>query len=75
MQQVGTTEIALLKKNCEWEECHLGNFVADAFVYHYKTSLFGKYEPKDSIIGLMNSGSLRADINAGRKLHRNSILY
>lgn len=70
MQILGHSVSLLLKAPCEWEECILGNFFADALVYHYKTSLLGKEHSQGSkpIIGLVNSGSLRANINAGRKI-------
>lgn len=75
MQIVGHAESLLLKAPCEWEECILGNFFADALVYHYKTSLCGKQNNPctEPIIGLVNSGSLRANINAGRQFHTNLI--
>lgn len=67
MQVVGHSENVLLKSPCEFEECKLGNFFADALVDHYKTSLCDSqrnpcFEP---IIGMVNSGSIRADLHAG----------
>lgn len=69
MQVVGHSESLLLKSPCEFEECKLGNFFADALVYHYDTSLCAKQGDlcTDQIIGMVNSGSIRANINAGRK--------
>lgn len=69
MQIVGHSESLLLKSPCEFEECKLGNFFADALVHHYKTSLCDKQgNPcSEPIIGMVNSGSIRANINAGRE--------
>lgn len=69
MQVVGHSESLLLKSPCEFEECKLGNFFADALVHHYKTSLCAKQGGvcTDQIIGMVNSGSIRADIHAGRE--------
>lgn len=69
MQVVGNSESLLLKSPCEFEECKLGNFFADALVHHYKTSLCGKQGGPctEPIIGMVNSGSIRADIHAGRE--------
>lgn len=70
-QTVGRTKVALLKKPCEWEECHFGNFVTDAFVYYYMNDFTGKpgaqlHEP---VIAILNAGSLRANLKAGRKFN------
>lgn len=61
----------MLKVPCEFEECKLGQFLADALVYHYETSLCSKQGDlcTDQILGMVNSGSIRADINAGREFH------
>lgn len=67
MQIVGHTESLLLRSSCEFEECNLGQFLADVFVYHYKKFLCAKQGGlcTDQIIGLINSGAMRANINAG----------
>lgn len=72
MQIVGHAETVLLKALCEWEECGLGNFFADVLVYHYEISLCGEQGNSCTkpIIGMVNSGSIRANINAGRKFYR-----
>lgn len=71
MQIVGHAENVLLKAPCEWEECVLGNFFADVLVYHYEASLCGKHGNSctEPIIGMVNSGSIRANLNAGRKFY------
>lgn len=70
MQVVGHSESLLLNSPCVVEECKLGNFFADALVYHYKTFLCANQADSctDQIIGMINSGSFRANIDAGRAL-------
>lgn len=70
MQAVGHSESILLKSQCVVEECKLGIFVADAYVHHYKRSLCAKRDNlcTSQIIGMVNSGAIRANLNAGRGL-------
>lgn len=67
MRTVGETKVTLQQVRCGVQECNLGNFIADALVHYYVTSLSGKNEPwDDSIIALVPFGSMRATLNAGR---------
>lgn len=70
-QTVGTTKVVLLKKPCEWNECHFGNFVTDAFVHYYMQDFTGKSgaQLQEPVIALLNAGSLRANLKPGRTLN------
>lgn len=66
---VGVTKVTL-RKPCERRECNIGNFIADALLHYYITSLSGDPEEpwKDSIIAIVNQATVRNTLNAGRKL-------
>ncbi|KAG5884885.1 hypothetical protein JTB14_025049 [Gonioctena quinquepunctata] len=61
---LGSTLVTLSNTGCYYQECTLGNFLADAMVYEYTKSA-----PKGSwtqaAIAIMNAGGLRTSINIG----------
>lgn len=56
---LGQSEVPLLQDNCQREECILGDFMADAMFYYRKEMT------PDVDFALINSGGIRADIDAG----------
>ncbi|CAH1112590.1 unnamed protein product [Psylliodes chrysocephalus] len=61
---LGSTLVKLDRTNCFTQECTLGNFVTDAFVYQYtKTAPEGSWT--EAAIALMNAGGLRTNIEVG----------
>lgn len=59
-QVLGQSEVLLQQNNCQKEECTLGDFMADAMLYSRK-----RMENPGSDFALINSGGIRADIDAG----------
>lgn len=77
LQVVGHSESLMPKSPCDFEECKLGQFLADVYVYHYKTSICAKQGDlcTGQIIGMVNSGAIRADIHAGREFYMDSVAF
>lgn len=66
---VGRTKVPLKKGPCSSRECNLGNFIGDALIFYYISTLTGsnKNPWTDPIIALVPTGSIRTTINAGGK--------
>lgn len=65
--KVGTLRVPLLKTDCNFAECNLGNLFADSYVHHYATAestAMGTWTPAS--IAIVLTGGLRATISKGR---------
>lgn len=62
---VGISKVVLDKRPCAVRECNLGNFVADAMVYHHIMEAQGTDEWRETIVGLVPAGAIRTTISKG----------
>lgn len=60
--KVGETKVLLQGKNCRWDECTLGNFIARVF-----RKVYAKDFPDLPILALVQAGSFKGDIAPGGK--------
>lgn len=75
-EKIGVTKVRLKKQLCYLQECNLGNFIADSFIYYYLTTFSNRESLwNDSVIALVNAGGIRATINSGRKLILFGIIF
>lgn len=65
---IGETNVDLSRTNCYFEECNIGSFLADTFVYYFKNISSHKIKELNApLIGLIVAGDIRASLMKGRK--------
>lgn len=64
LRKVGTAKVPLLSTGCGYEECNMGNFVADAFA-HQAVALAEPGEWTYAAVALVNIGGVRTALHAG----------
>lgn len=65
-RDVGELRVPLMKPECSYHECNLGNFITDAFVHHYATaSPPSMIDWTPATIALMPVGGLRTTLSKG----------
>lgn len=64
LKKVGTSKVPLSRSGCGYQECNMGNFVADAFA-HQAVAMAGPGEWTYAPIALTNIGGVRTTLNAG----------
>lgn len=70
---VGETNLDLERGSCFQEECDIGNFLTDAFVYYYKNLSINEINDfQIPLIGLIMVGDIRASLLKGRKCTESS---
>lgn len=67
LQNVGTTKVHLTKFNCNYEECNMGNIIADSFVDAF-VDLAEEGQWTYSTIAVINVGSIRTTLDKGGML-------
>lgn len=71
LRKVGTALYPLQKYQCSSDECNLGNFVADAFVYYYATKVPHESDEWTSAsVALVQAGGIRTALDKGGTLQQ-----
>lgn len=66
IRKIGTVLYPLQKLQCGSEECNLGNFITDAFVYYYATKVPHRHDEWTSAsVALVQAGVIRTALNKG----------
>uniref|UniRef100_A0A182P8Z7 Apyrase n=1 Tax=Anopheles epiroticus TaxID=199890 RepID=A0A182P8Z7_9DIPT len=65
--QIGHTNVFLDSSRCRFEECNIGNMIADSLVITYATTREQSNDGywTDAAIGFIQGGGIRASLNAG----------
>lgn len=56
--------VVFLNGTCRFNECNLGNFIADSMVFDYARSYKGEYWT-DAAIALIQGGGIRTSLDKG----------
>lgn len=67
LQNVGTAKVHLTTFNCNYEECNMGNIIADSFVDAF-VDLAEEGQWTYSAIAVINVGSIRTTLDKGGML-------